>query len=85
MITTEPNMTNLFLQLGLDAGEADIADFILRHQLASDVKVTQAKFWEDGQRHFLSEALKQDNDWAITVDELNTALHANADKRASAQ
>ncbi len=85
MITTEPNMTNLFLQLGLEAGEADIADFILRHQLASEVKVTQAPFWSDGQRHFLSEALKRDADWAPIVDELNTALHADADDQAAAR
>ena len=78
MITTEPNMTNLFLQLGLEAGERDIAEFILQHPLASDVKVSQAPFWSDGQRHFLAEALKRDAEWAPVVDELNTALHADA-------
>ncbi len=85
MITTEPNMTNLFLQLGLNADKADIVDFILRHQLASDVKVTQAPFWNEGQRHFFSEVLKGDADWAPIVDELNAALHADADSQAPAR
>lgn len=83
MITTEPNMTNLFLQLGLDAGEEDIAAFILQNQLPSEVKVTQASIWTDSQRQFLSEALKSDGPWAIVVDGLNEALHADADKASS--
>jgi hypothetical protein len=83
MITTEPNMTNLFLQLGLDAGEADIAAFILQHQLPAEVRVTTASFWSEGQRHFLAESLKSDNDWAIVVDELNEALHSDATVQAN--
>lgn len=83
MITTEPNMTNLFLQLGLDAGEADIAGFILQHQLPAEIKVTTASFWSEGQRHFLAESLKSDNDWAIVVDELNEALHSDATVQAN--
>ena len=35
MITTEPRMTNLFLQLGLDASAEGIARFIREHQLAT--------------------------------------------------
>ena len=38
MITTEPRMTNLFLQLGLDASAEGIARFIREHQLATDVE-----------------------------------------------
>ncbi|KRG72812.1 hypothetical protein ABB28_13875 [Stenotrophomonas chelatiphaga] len=83
MITTEPNMTNLFLQLGLEAGENDIRDFILQHQLPAEIKVTAAAFWSEGQRHFLAESLKSDNDWAIVVDELNEALHSDASAQAT--
>ena len=83
MITTEANMTNLFLQLGLDASEEGIQAFILQNQLASEVKVTQASIWTDSQRQFLSETLTADAAWAIVVDELNEALHANADKASS--
>lgn len=83
MITTEPNMTNLFLQLGLEAGDEDIAAFILQNQLPSEVKVTQAEIWSDSQRQFLSESLKADAAWAIVVDELNEALHSDADKASA--
>jgi len=78
MDTTQSNMTNLFLQLGLPAEKAEIADFIRDHQLPEDVRVSEAAFWNDGQRQFLREQLVVDADWAIVVDELNQALHADA-------
>lgn len=78
MITTEPRMTNLFLQLGLEADEAAIARFIGEHQLPGDVTLVDAPYWNDGQRQFLAEQLKSDADWAIIVDELGEALHADA-------
>ena len=78
MDTTESNMTNLFLQLGLPAEKAEIAAFIRDHQLAEDVRVSEAPFWNDGQRQFLREQLVVDADWAIIVDELSEALHADA-------
>lgn len=78
MDTTESSMTNLFLQLGLPAGKEEIAAFIRDHQLAEDVRVSEAPFWNDGQRQFLREQLVVDADWAIVVDELSEALHADA-------
>lgn len=78
MDTTESNMTNLFLQLGLPAEKAEIAAFIRDHQLAEDVRVSEAPYWNDGQRQFLREQLVVDADWAIIVDELSEALHADA-------
>ena len=55
MDETEPTMTNLFLQLGLDADDAAIARFIGAHQLAAGTHLADASFWNDGQRQFLSE------------------------------
>lgn len=78
MDTTETRMTTLFEQLGLEASHEAIAAFILGHQLPADVKVTEAPYWSPSQRQFLGEQLKQDADWAIVVDELNEALHADA-------
>jgi hypothetical protein len=78
MDTTESNMTNLFLQLGLPAEKHEIAAFIRDHQLAEDVRVSEAPYWNDGQRQFLREQLVVDADWAIVVDELSEALHADA-------
>ena len=78
MDTTASNMTNLFLQLGLPAGKDEIAAFLRAHQLPEDVRVSEAPFWNDGQRQFLREEWGEDADWAIVVDELNEALHADA-------
>ncbi len=78
MITTEPRMGNLFLQLGLEASDEAIAGFIRAHQLPTEVALVDAPYWNDGQRQFLAEQLKSDADWAIIVDELSEALHADA-------
>lgn len=78
MDTTESCMTNLFLQLGLPEGKDDIAAFIRDHQLPEAVLVSEAPFWSDGQRQFIREEWREDADWAIVVDELNEALHADA-------
>ena len=78
MDTTESNMTNLFLQLGLPAEKHEIAEFIRTHQLPEDVRVSEAGFLSDSQRQFLREEWVEDADWAIVVDELNQALHADA-------
>lgn len=73
-----PRMRNLFLQLGLDADDAAIAGFIRRHQLPAEVRVSEAPFWNDGQRQFLAEQLRADAEWAIVVDQLNESLHQDA-------
>ena len=78
MDTTASTMTHLFQQLGLPAGKDEIAAFIDAHQLAEDVRVSEAPFWNDGQRQFLREEWGEDADWAIVVDALNEALHADA-------
>ncbi|HRM00477.1 MAG TPA: DUF2789 domain-containing protein [Acidovorax sp.] len=81
MITTEPTMTNLFLQLGLDASEQGISRFIEGHQLAADVLMADAPYWNDAQRQFLAEQLKADAVWAVIVDQLSESLHEDAVRR----
>ena len=81
--STEPRMTNLFLQLGLDASEKAIAAFIASHQLPADITITQASFWSDAQRQFLEEQLQADAAWAIIVDQLNESLHEDSVKHAT--
>lgn len=76
-----PRMTNLFLQLGLDAGAAAIADFIRQHQLPAGMDIVDAPFWNSAQRQLLSEQLRADADWSIVVDQLNESLHEDAVKR----
>lgn len=84
MITTEPTMTNLFLQLGLDESEQGIADFIKAHQLPTEVPLGDAPYWNDAQRQFLVEQLKADAHWAMVVDQFNEALHSDAVKASAA-
>ena len=81
MITSDPTMTNLFLQLGLDASEQSIAQFIKSHQLDTEVALGDAPFWTDAQRQFLSEQLKADAAWALIVDQFSEALHSDAVQR----
>ncbi|SHF28586.1 Protein of unknown function [Lampropedia hyalina DSM 16112] len=73
-----PRMTNLFLQLGLDASESAIASFIKAHQLPADVSLLEAPYWSEAQRQFLAEQIKADASWTIVVDQLNESLHEDA-------
>lgn len=85
MDESTPCMTNLFLQLGLDADEAAIAQFIKTHQLPADVRLAQAPYWNDAQRQFLAEQIKEDAAWAIVVDQLNESLHEDAVRASTGQ
>ncbi len=85
MDDTTPRMTNLFLQLGLDADPAAIAQFINTHQLPADVMLADAPYWDNAQRQFLTEEIKEDAEWAIVVDQLNESLHEDAVKAGSGQ
>jgi hypothetical protein len=68
-------MTNLFAQLGLPSGAADIQAFIKSHQpLADHIKLNDAPFWNLSQAEFLFEEVLDDSDWAGVIDELNRAL-----------
>ena len=78
MRQTRPRMTNLFEQLGLDSSEQAIQDFIGQHQLAAEIHIMDAEFWSEGQRQFLAEKIASDGEWAITVDQLNEALHEDS-------
>lgn len=76
-------MSNLFRQLGLPADDAAIEDFIRRHQLPIDLRMSDAPFWSDAQRQFLNEMLHADGPWAMIVDQLNESLHEDAVKAAN--
>lgn len=73
-----PRMTNLFLQLGLDASENAIADFIKSHQLHAEIALADAPYWNEAQRQFLTEQIKADAAWTTVVDQLNESLHEDA-------
>ena len=78
-------MTNLFRQLGLESSERAIAEFIRTHQLAQDVNITDAPYWNEGQRQFLAEQIKADAIWSIVVDQLSESLHEDSVRKPSGQ
>lgn len=69
------NIENLFAQLGLDNSQDAIERFTTTHILPKEVYVNNAPYWNDGQRHFLQDALRQDSEWTEAVDQLNIMLH----------
>ncbi|MBF7143446.1 MULTISPECIES: DUF2789 family protein [Pseudomonas] len=77
------SLESLFAQLGLETDGDKIDQFIDTHQLAADVKVSEAEFWSDAQASFLKDAIMEDGEQAPWVDELNTRLHHDANQQAS--
>lgn len=72
--TGHHTLNDLFAQLGLASEDAAIDEFLVRHHLDGDQKLSKAPFWSDGQRRFLQEAILDDSDWCEVVDELDTLL-----------
>lgn len=65
----------LFAQLGLPNSEEEIETFLEQHSpLPEDVLLYNAPFWTPSQAQFLKQAIKEDADWALVVDELSTLL-----------
>lgn len=72
------DVADLFAQLGLPFGEADIRAFVRRHgPLPDGLPLSRAPFWNGAQREFLREQWHADSDWAPAVDALNAMLHAH--------
>lgn len=68
-------LSELFKQLGLPDDEQSIEAFIASHRpLPEGVSLPDADFWNESQRHFLSEEWDEDADWAELVDTLNNRL-----------
>lgn len=65
----------LFKQLGLNDSNEDIAEFISSHTpIDPDISIHEATFWSTGQADFLKQAISEDSEWAIIVDELSERL-----------
>ena len=75
MEPTVHSLRNLFEQLGLPAGEAEIERFVATHRpLAAGILLAEAPFWSAAQAQFLREEVAEDADWAEVVDQLNLML-----------
>ena len=69
------HFSDLFAQLGLPSDEQSIQQFVSDHSpLPADVELPNAPFWTSTQAAFLGEAIQEDSDWAILVDQLSGAL-----------
>lgn len=65
----------LFFQLGLPSDEKHIRIFIEAHNpLPAHIPLAEANFWNGHQSAFLSEAIENDSDWCMPVDELDSLL-----------
>jgi len=75
MNTTPPHFGALFAQLGLPNDDHSIAQFLASHaNLAPGLRLPDAPYWTTSQAAFLREALSQDAEWAVVVDQLSKAL-----------
>lgn len=75
MEPTKHTLCDLFLQLGLPDGFAEIESFIAENKpIPSGVSIHEAQFWSAHQADFLRRAITEDADWAVLVDTLNTRL-----------
>lgn len=80
--TPTHSLPELFRQLGLPDGEAEIEEFIATHRpLGDGVALPEAPFWTPNQAQFLREEVLEDADWAPTIDTLNALLVSKADPR----
>lgn len=75
MDTSLHDLSALFKQLGLPAGESDRQAFLQQHgRLSANIPLPDAPFWSRSQAMFLREAISDDADWAQTVDRLDAML-----------
>lgn len=70
-------LSELFKQLGLPDDSDSIEAFIAAHRpIPESIRLPDADFWTESQRHFLAEEWEEDADWAELVDTLNNRLRA---------
>lgn len=65
---------DLFSQLGLEASDQAIEEFIKNHHLPEGTPLDQADFWSPAQRQLIHQSLKEDADWSQAVDQLAALL-----------
>ncbi|MDB6060836.1 MAG: hypothetical protein JWM78_939 [Verrucomicrobiaceae bacterium] len=75
MENTHHEFRDLFEQLGLPSDEPSIRNFCSQHKLQEGQKLADASFWTKAQAQFLHDALTNDADWAVPIDQLNNSLH----------
>ena len=70
-------LNQLFKQLGLKHQDDDIEAFIDTHSpIDSDVALHDAPCWTQSQSDFLRQAIQDDSDWTVIVDDLSERLRS---------
>lgn len=68
-------MNSLFAQLGLGSSDTAIMDFIHAHApLSLTIPLHALPFWTNVQAAFLRQAIADDSDWCVVVDQLDAHL-----------
>ncbi|WP_018982025.1 DUF2789 family protein [Salinimonas chungwhensis] len=76
MYTEQPTMEDLFTQLGLDSSEEGMEAFIQKHKGMNNSRhIEEAPFWNESQVAFLKQAIDEDAQWVMLIDDLNAQLH----------
>lgn len=74
MSSVEPNISNLFSQLGLENDESSIKQFIAKHSLEDHTLLPDALFWTPSQSDFIRDQVWEDSIWNQVIDELDEML-----------
>ncbi|NND92757.1 MAG: DUF2789 domain-containing protein [Granulosicoccus sp.] len=73
--SSEATLEHLMEQLGLDDSDDALQAFLATHgPLPATMKIADAPFWNDSQAAFLQEAIAEDAQWAMAVDQLDALL-----------
>lgn len=68
-------LSSLFDQLGLDAQNTSIDNFItINKTIPCNVELHEATFWNASQASFLKQMKDEDADWAGIIDQLDVML-----------
>lgn len=75
MYSSDHSLNSLFSQLGLGQSDAAIESFVNHHKpVPHAVLLHEADIWNTSQAAFLQQAIAEDADWAIVVDQLDVML-----------
>ena len=75
MVHVVHTLPDLFRQLGLPDDAASVERFLAAHRpLPPGMALAEAGFWTPSQARFLQEAINQDAEWAVVVDQLGSLL-----------
>ena len=68
-------LSSLFDQLGLDAKNKSVDNFItVNRTIPRNVELHEATFWNSSQASFLKQMKDEDADWAGIIDQLDVML-----------